>query len=496
MSRISELNLFVCLLLAASLAMTVPAILAWRDGALVVAQSFLVAGLVSFVLAGMLALIFLDRVPALHPRAHIVTVLSGYVVLPLICAVPVYDVLEDISFAEAYFEMVSALTTTGMSGYDWANAPDAVAFWRIFVGWLGGFMILLAGFAIMAPLQLGGFEVESTTYGRIGLGATHLHGDSARGAGQMWRSVEVIGPIYVGATLVLAAILGLLGDAPYVAFSHAMAILSTSGMSMTDGPQGASSGLFGEMAMILFLGFAISHRLLSDQWRRGSHLPLRADMELRLAVTLVVVLAATLFFWNVISIYRAGGDVLPLAALRMLWSMVFTTISYLTTTGFESRYLVSEMDAPQLLLMSLVIIGGGIATTAGGVKLLRVFALYKHGMREMERLVHPSSVGGYGAIARSVRREGAYIAWMFVMIFFLSIGLGMLALGLMGFDLEDALILTVAALATCGPLAADVIPAHEMLEGETRVILNVLMILGRLEALAVIAILNPEYWRR
>ena len=72
-------------------------------------------------------------------------------------------------------------------------------------------------------------------------------------------------------------------------------------------------------------------------------------------------------------------------------------------------------------MLGLAMFGGGVATTAGGVKLLRVFALFKHGQREMERLVQPSSIGGAGQLARRFRRQGAFIAWIFFMLFAISI---------------------------------------------------------------------------
>ena len=45
--------------------------------------------------------------------------------------------------------------------------------------------------------------------------------------------------------------------------------------------------------------------------------------------------------------------------------------------------------------------GGGIATTAGGVKLLRLYALYRHGLREMDKLIHPTQRRAAGAGRRS-----------------------------------------------------------------------------------------------
>ena len=76
--------------------------------------------------------------------------------------------------------------------------------------------------------------------------------------------------------------------------------------------------------------------------------------------------------------------------------------------------------------------GGGVATTAGGLKLMRIYALYKHGTREIERLLHPHSVAGAGRLGRRIRREGAYIAWVFFMLFLMSLAAVMLALAATG----------------------------------------------------------------
>ena len=91
--------------------------------------------------------------------------------------------------------------------------------------------------------------------------------------------------------------------------------------------------------------------------------------------------------------------------LRALWGAWFTVMSFLTTTGFvsvdwEVARAWSGLGAPSVLLLGLAVFGGGVATTAGGVKLLRVHALYRHSVREMEKLVQPSSVGGAGREGR------------------------------------------------------------------------------------------------
>lgn len=142
--------------------------------------------------------------------------------------------------------------------------------------------------------------------------------------------------------------------------------------------------------------------------------------------------------------------------------------------------------------------GGGVATTAGGVKLLRVYALYRHGEREIERLVRPSSIGGAGAQARRLRRQGAQIAWIFFMLFALSIAVTMMALSITGLGFEASTTFAVASLSTTGPLAAVATETPLFwadLDTAARVITAAAMVLGRLETLAIIALLNPDFWR-
>ncbi|MEM7615976.1 MAG: potassium transporter TrkG, partial [Pseudomonadota bacterium] len=149
-------------------------------------------------------------------------------------------------------------------------------------------------------------------------------------------------------------------------------------------------------------------------------------------------------------------------------------------------------------LLSLCLLGGGIATTAGGVKLLRAYALYKHGVREMRRLIHPSSVGGSGITARRIRKEGALIAWIFLMLFLLGISLCLLLLTALGQGFDDALALSVAALTNTGPAATllDADVSYAALSTAEQLVLGIGMVFGRLEALVFVSLLNPAAWRR
>jgi trk system potassium uptake protein TrkH len=178
--------------------------------------------------------------------------------------------------------------------------------------------------------------------------------------------------------------------------------------------------------------------------------------------------------------------------------------SFLTTTGFVSNDWIgarawSGLSTPGVILLGLALVGGGVATTAGGIKLLRIYALWKHGVRELEKLVEPHSVGGRGAVARHLRRQGAYIAWIVFMLFGISIALVMMALSALGVPTENAAIFAIAALSTTGPVvevAGELPLSWNGLGDASRMVLAAAMVLGRVETLAIVALLNPDFWRR
>ena len=258
------------------------------------------------------------------------------------------------------------------------------------------------------------------------------------------------------------------------------------------------------MVLFVFFIFAITRYSFALDDARERARQMYHDPEARMGLICVLVLPVLLFLRHFLGAGGADSETDLVNALRAFWGGAFTVLSFLTTTGFESTDWIavrnwSGLQTPGLILMGLALVGGGVATTAGGVKLLRVYALYMHGKREMERLVHPSSVGGAGNQMRRNRREGALVAWIFFMLFALSLSAVGLALAATGQDFEAATVLAVMALSTCGPLAS---VATEMpillgsLPDSAQVILAMAMVLGRLETLALLALLNPGFWRR
>lgn len=501
----NRLPFFVVLMGIGAGAMIVPAAYALAHDQHAIARAFFYSALLFGLLTTLIALATSASQPAQAMRGYLVSLLSAFFVLPVMLAIPIGESVENIRFFEAWFEAVSAITTTGASLFDRPeDLPDTVHLWRAMLGWLGGLLVWVSAVAIFAPLNIGGFEVKATggpegrerSYAQIG----RMPDPSDR----LVRIGAKLIPLYGALTLLLWLGLQMAGAAPFEAALHAMSVLSTSGISPVGGLTQAGSGFWGEVFILMFFVFALSRGAFSFGLPGQGGKRFYHEHEFRLAVTLLAIIVLALFLRHGLVALEDGTNNDPRLALRALWGAIFTTASFLTTTGFESSDWGamrdwSGLETPGLVLVGLALIGGGVATTAGGIKLLRVYALWKHGQRELERLIYPSSVGGAGGEARRIRRQGAQIAWIFFMLFVLSIAVVMVLLSLVGVQFETALVLSVSALSSTGPLAdvaAEAPISYAGIPDFGKFVLASAMVVGRLEALALIALLNPEFWRR
>ena len=421
-----------------------------------VARPFFYGGIVLTglcVLTGISARNWRVRKPA---RAMLLTVIGTYLALPVLLALPLMEAVPDLTLLDGYFEMMSSLTTTGATIIpDPASVADSVHLWRALVAWLGGLLIWVSAIAILAPLRLGGFEVLPSRVVHSQTGPENVDGQDPRE--RLARHVADLSPIYFGLTFMLWVLLLLAGEDPFVALCHAMSTLATSGITPTGGFEDGSAGRLGEAFVAVFLVFALSRRSFARDMSSSLRLPLRREPELRAAAFIVVSLTVVLVLRHWLAQLESPEDNLIIGVLSVAWGAFFTSFSFLTTNGFVSAdWATTEvwtgLSAPGLILMGLALVGGGVATTAGGVKLLRVYILYKHGAREMERLVHPSSVSHLGSRERPILHQNAVIAWVYFMTFGIALCATILLLTATGIDFERSAVFAVAALSTTGPV--------------------------------------------
>lgn len=500
---LSQLPLLLHLCLIAALAMFVPAAHALVAEDFHVARTFFYAGLLVFVISSFIGIAISGRTQTLSQRDQLLTLVVSYVFLPVILAFPFQEASRTTGFLNSYFEMVSSFTTTGATLFDQAETlAPSLHLWRALVGWLGGLLIWVVATATLAPMNLGGFEITGT--GTLHSDQAIIHRGMGRKtqAGRVWQAASTLAPLYTVLTLALWVMLLIAGDRPLVALCHAMGTLATSGISPISGTEHSSSGVVGEVMIFLMLLPAITRLAFSREMLIQPERIL-VNPEFKVGLLVVVIVPTVLFLRHWIGAIEVNEQANWYAGINAFWGAMFTVMSFLTTTGYESVHWEaargwSGLPAAGVVLIGLAIIGGGVATTTGGVKLLRVYTLYMHGLREMEKLVHPSSVRAIGGPGRRIHQQGAYLAWLFFMLFALSIAGIMALLTAVGVTFEEAMVVAVAALSTTGPLAHGATEAgfsYASLGGGAKLILCFAMVLGRLEALALIAVFNPNFWR-
>ena len=84
------------------------------------------------------------------------------------------------------------------------------------------------------------------------------------------------------------------------------------------------------------------------------------------------------------------------------------------------------------------------------------------------------------------------------MLFAMSLALITIALAALGLSFEDALVLAIAMLSTTGPIvtvASDSALVVAEFPASVKLVLCGAMVLGRIEALAIIALISPNLWR-
>jgi trk system potassium uptake protein TrkH len=411
----------------------------------------------------------LPRPHTIQSNEGIVVVGLTFVLTPAFMAIPF--AVGGLSPADALFEAVSAITTTGLSTLETVeDASSAFLFERAWLQWCGGLGIAVLSVALLKGHHAASRRLTSPTT------ETNLATTARTQARQILR-VYVI--LTLAGTLVLSFVLG----DTFMAFVNMLSTLSTGGFSPFDASIAAlpisgawivtAFSLLGAVPLLLY------HQVLAREPRA-----LVADPEVRVLVVATLLASGMVslsLWWN--------ADLNPADAIR---HGVMLGASAQSTAGFSSIEVGTLDPTSKLLLMLSMFVGGGSGSTAGGIKLLRfliILRLLQYYLRRAamppHAVAHPRLSGQ--AIERTEIEQAVLIAALFVA----AIGLSWLVFVASGFAPLDALFEVTSAVGTVGLSAGITGPD---LAWPLKALLCADMILGRLEALALLVILYPTTW--
>lgn len=405
-----------------------------------------------------------------------------WVVLGLFGSLPfVFSDAANLSFVDATFESLSGLTTTGATvivGLD--HLPQSLLYYRQQLQWLGGIGIIVIAVAILPMLGIGGMQLyRAETPGPV---------KDRKLTPRIAETAKALFFIYLGLTVVCTLSYWMAGMTLFDAVGHAYSTVAIGGFSTHDG----SIGFFDNSAiMVIGIVFMIvsgmNFALHFVAWRERSlrHFWLDPECRFYLAViTLSILLTSGYLFYS--ATYNAGESLLQGS---------FTLVSVLTTTGFTASDFSAWPSFLPYFLFFTAFMGGCAGSTAGGMKMIRVLLVFKQGMREVHRLIHPNAITPVKLGTSSVSDRIVWAVWAFFIAYalaFLVICVLLLATGL---DFLTAFSAAGACLTNLGPGLGAVSAHFGELTAMAKWILCVAMVMGRLEVFTLLVLFTPGFWR-
>jgi trk system potassium uptake protein TrkH len=470
------------LLFAVSYAGPIAASLAFGDG---LAGDFAV-GAVLTVGTGVLLMFATRRHHReLKARDGFLLVTFAWLLMAAMASLPIMIVYTDMSFTDAFFEAMSAMTTTGatvINGLD--HAPQSINLWRHLLQWLGGLGFIVLAVAILPLLGVGGMQLYRA----------EMPGPmkESKFTARIKDTAKALWLVYVGLTLACMLSLRVAGMGWFDAICHGFSTIALGGFSTRDASIGAFDSVAIEVVMTAFtvlagINFATHFLAFRGRSLRGYV----ADFEARAYLTLLAaaVLSITLYL-HLHGTYADFGTTLRHAA--------FNVVSIANGSGFATvDYSAWPVFAPiAMLFLSGITVCSG--STGSGIKMVRTLILYNQAIRELHRMLHPSAAETIKIGRVVVPNKIAFSVLGFIFLYLATMtGVTFVFLA-SGMDLTHALGAAVSSLNNLGPGLGSVGPAgnYSGLTDFQKWTYTAAMLLGRLEIMSVLVLFTRPFWRK
>ena len=441
-------------------------------------------GLSAITLAvGVTGVIFIGTTYKTHAQETtadaLLFLLCFWIIMPALMAAPYLSLGAVPDFTSAYFEAVSAFTTTGASGLNADEMPKALLLWRSLIQWFGGICVATFAVVILAALNLSGTGVHRSMLFTL---------DKE----ELFTRLVSIGQVVAGIYAVLAALcfLGLMvtGTDVFSALCLALSGVSTGGLMPQSGGISHYVGQVGAFCLAIFtiLG-AMNISILWDFFRLRKWRVFRTFFSNPESRGLFV-LSAGLFLLGLFMVGPAQS-----------YTLFIESLFFVSTAGFDYDVIGLEM-LPSVVLITVVLIGGSALSTAGGIKIIRLLLLFRHLFTDLRRLTHPSRLIPVSFKGQQIPDRAFLSIWMYFFGYTLFFGLAILTLGATGLGFEDAVVTGAASISNMGPLLDATLPESGITYADftqpQKIISSVFMLIGRVEVLAVLILFIPSFWQR
>ena len=406
-------------------------------------------------------------------------VVFAWVIAAIIAAIPY--LFFEIPPIDALFEAMSGITTTGAGINTSFDYPKAVFFWRSLTQWLGGMGIIVLFIAVLPQFAVAGRQMFfAETPGPTEEKFTPRIRSTAS---SLWK-------IYIALTLIEIVLLTIAGMPIFDAVCNSFSTLSAGGFS----PNGESIMGYNSMYItwIVLIFIFLSGANFNIQYKAITKFDIRILFEseefrayLFVFLGISALVGASLFLndhYNITDAITHG---------------MYQVISIMTSTGSVSADYTQWHFTTKVLLFIAMFTGGCASSASGGIKIARWVLIGKIMKNEVKKILHPNAVINVKMDNNIIARDILAQTVMFVSFFMGLIAISIIIISILEQDMVIGISGSISAIGNIGPAFGNVIGpmgGYQTLHPLSKMIIIIDMLIGRLELIPFLALLEREFW--
>ena len=387
------------------------------------------------------------------------------------------------NIADAYFETMSGFTTTGATVIDDVESlSHGLLFWRSLMQWIGGLGIVFFTVALL-PSLVGGsvkvFAAEAT--GPI---RSKMHPRLSTSAKWIWS-------IYGLLTLACGLSFWACGMDWFDATNYSMTTTATGGFSTHNGSVFLASPTIEYLAILFQFLAGINFTMLYMCFFKFKFNMIARNSEFKLYV--LTILLATVCIMGLL-MTQMGYDLEE--ALR---SALFQVVSFITTTGLSNTDAGMWPPLTWAILGLLMFMGACAGSTTGGFKSIRMLMLLRVLRNEFHHILHPNAVLPVRMGEQTISQSRLVTLLAFFTLYVCMLLLTTLIMVLSGVDATNSITIAFSLISNVGAgLDTNIGPQMSWadLGDGTKWLCSFLMLVGRLEIMAVLVLFTRGFWKR
>lgn len=329
----------------------------------------------------------------------------------------------------------------------------------------------------------------------LGGGAVHLMRAESPGpiksklVPKVGQTAKILYGIYIGLTLLESVALRIAGMSWYDAVNHAFTTMATGGFSVRNASIAAYNSPLITWIITVFMFLAGTNFSLLFLLLRGRLREVLRSEELRIYT--IIVVCATVFICLDLSAHS------HLSFSQTFTDSAFQVVTIISTTGYATKDFALWPTTSQVVLTALMFTGACAGSTSGGIKISRITLLAKSLHREMNRLIHPNHISVIKSEGRPVDERVISSASVFFVSFILVWLAGTLVVSWDNLGFTESFTASLTCISNVGPGLGMLGPEENfsILSHVSKLVLSLLMLMGRLELMPILVLLRPSVWK-